>query len=397
MMHTIQYIDEVEITNKRVLLRLDLNVSIDNKHHIADDARITQVLPTIQRLLEAGNQVRIVSHLGRPTKTRKSVFSLAVVVKRLQEYLPSHPIKLVKDFTKDTKELENQDPNELLVLENIRFWEGEKQNDPKFAKSLAALADIYVNDAFAVSHRAESSIVGVTKYLPSYGGLLLKRELTMIGEAIQHPKKPVVVILGGSKISSKINLIGRLMTIADHLLVGGGMANTFLAAQNVEVGESMFEYDEKENARRLLYEAAEKHTAIMLPVDAVCGQPDSENGTQVKKIGAIERGDRILDIGPETQAIWGSTLAGAHTIIWNGPVGYFENPAFARGTDFIYYAITQNSHCTSIVGGGDTLAAIAKKEYLENITHISTGGGAMLEFIEKGTLPGIEALKQSAS
>lgn len=395
-MRTVSYIDDFQIQDRRVLLRLDLNVSLDAHNHIADDARVTQTLPTIERLLSAKNRIIIVSHLGRPTSNnRDKKYSLSVVVARLKKYLPDISISLVSDFTKDRDALDKQKPGTILVLENIRYYEGEKQNDKQFAKELASLADVYVNDAFAVSHRAEASVVGVTQFLPSYGGLLLKKELTMIDAAVRDPKKPVVVILGGSKISTKINLIGRLLTIADQLLIGGGMANTFLAAHNMEVGKSIYEYHEKENARRLIYEADAKHTTIILPVDAVCGTPTDENKSTVKKIGTIERTDDILDIGPETQAIWGAAIAAARTIIWNGPVGYFENPAFRRGTDFIYYAITQNTECTSIVGGGDTLAAISKKEYLENITHISTGGGAMLEYIEKGTLPGIEALKHT--
>ncbi len=393
-MHTIKYIDEVEIRDKRVLLRLDLNVSLNNKHQIADDARITQVIPTIKHLLKGGNKIIIISHMGRPTKQHhEPEFSLGVVVKRLQEYFPDQKLGLVEDFQSDKTQLEKQTPNDVLVLENIRFYPGEKKNDPRLAQELADLGDVYVNDAFAVSHRPEASVVGIPQLLPSYGGLLLKKEIEMIARVTQDPTKPVVVILGGSKISTKINLIGKLMHVADQLLLGGGIANTFLAAQDVEVGQSIYEYHEKTNARRLLYEAAQKHTAIVLPVDAVCGNPDSENGVSVKKVEEVERTDNILDIGPETQAIWGSMIAQANTIIWNGPVGYFENAAFRRGTDFIYYAITQNDHSTSVVGGGDTLAAISKKEYIEKITHISTGGGAMLEFIEHGTLPGIDALR----
>ncbi|MBI1863281.1 phosphoglycerate kinase, partial [Candidatus Microgenomates bacterium] len=302
---------------------------------------------------------------------------------------------LVNDFLTDSPDIfNNQTTKEILVLENIRFYPQEKQNDPAFTKRLSALADVYVNDAFAMAHRTESSVVGVPGILPAYGGLLLKKELKMISQVVQNPKKPVVIILGGSKISSKINLISKLLTIGDYLLIGGGIANTFLAAQNIEVGESIYEYDEKENARRLMYEASQRGTQILLPTDAICGNKDDiDSPGTVKKVGDVLRTDSILDIGPMTQTAWGEVIEQANTIIWNGPVGYFENAEYRMGTDFIYSAITHNDHCMSVVGGGDTLTAISKKEYIEKITHISTGGGAMLEFIEKGTLPGIEALQ----
>ncbi len=395
----IKFIDEGVVENKRVLLRADFDVSLNPDATIANDARIKQNIPTIQYLLHRNNRVICVAKLGRPHgRDRDPRHSMKIVVARLQEYLPGYAIRLVDDFlTEDQSTFSNQKQNEIIVLENIRFYPQEKQNDPEFSKRLASLADVYINDAFAVSHRTESSVVGVPALLPSYGGLNMKKELEMISKAVDHPAKPVVIILGGAKISTKLSLIGRLMEIGDYLLVGGGIANTFLAAQNIEVGQSIYEYDEKENARRLLYEAAQKHTAIILPSDAVVGDPkDSEHGGVVKKVGEVLRSDNILDIGPETQARWGAIINDAKTILWNGPVGYFENPAYRRGTDFLYYAMAQNAAAVTVVGGGDTLAAISKKEYLDKITHISTGGGAMLEYIEKGTLPGLEALKQSA-
>jgi phosphoglycerate kinase len=391
----VKFIDQADIKDKRVLLRADFDVSLNPDATIANDARIKQNIPTIQKLLENNNRVICVAKMNRPHgRDRDPKHSLKIVVDRLKEYLPQQTVTLVDDFqTTDQSVFTNQQPNEILVLENIRFYPGEKQNDPAFAASLGKLADVYVNDAFAMCHRTEASIVGVPALIPGYGGLLLKKEIEMIEKAIQDPHKPLVVILGGSKISSKINLIGKLLTIADQLLIGGGMANTFLAAQNIEVGQSIYEYDEKETARRLLYEATQKHTQIVLPSDAIIGAIDGRESV-AKKVGEILREDNILDIGPETQAAWGAVMAKANTIIWNGPVGYFENPTYRRGTDFIYYSITHNDHCVSIVGGGDTLAAISKKEYLDKITHISTGGGAMLEYIEKGTLPGIEALNR---
>lgn len=393
----ITYIDETDITNKTVLLRVDFNVSLTDNLSIADDARIKQSLPTIQYLLQNNNKLILISHLDRPKK-RDPKFSLIQVAKHLQTLINnSRTVTLIKDFTQDhdKERIRKQKPNEIILLENIRFYHEEKNNDPEFAKKLANLADIYVNDAFGVSHRADTSVVGIPPLLPSYGGLLLKKEIEMISKAIEKPQDPVVAILGGAKISTKINLIGRLMEIADYVLVGGGIANTFLSSQEYKIGQSFCEYEEIENARRLLFSAAQKHTAIILPSDAAVGygEGNPHNG-EIRKIGDIPPAASILDIGPETKAKFGSIISRAKTIIWNGPVGLFENPPFNRGTDFVYYSITHNPDAISIVGGGETIAAISKKEYLDNITHISTGGGAMLEFIEKGTLPGIEALKK---
>ncbi|MBP6044811.1 phosphoglycerate kinase [Candidatus Woesebacteria bacterium] len=394
----ITYIDAVEIKNKTVLLRADFDVSLNEDATIANDVRIQQNIPTIQHLLKNNNRVICVAKLNRPHgRDRDPRHSLGIVVERLKQYLPDNTVTLIDDFlTTDPSIFKSQISKEILVLENIRFYKEEKQNDQEFAKKLAHLADVYVNDAFAMAHRAEASVVGVPHYIPGYGGLLLKKEVETISRVIDEPRKPVVVVLGGSKISTKINLIGKLLSIADYVLVGGGIANTFLASQNIEVGKSIFEYDEKENARRLLYEAKQQNTEIILPSDAVVGDPvNTTEGGVVKTNDQITREDNILDIGPETQARWGSIMNAAKTIIWNGPVGYFENPQYRRGTDFIYYTVAHTTDAISVVGGGDTLAAISKKEYLDNITHISTGGGAMLEFIEKGTLPGLEALNQT--
>jgi len=394
----ITYIDAVEIKNKTVLLRADFDVSLNEDATIANDLRIQQNIPTIQYLLKNNNRIICVAKLNRPHgRDRDPKHSLKIVVERLKTYLPDNTITLIDDFlSTDPSIIKSQISKEILVLENIRFYKEEKQNDPEFAKKLALLADAYVNDCFAMAHRTEASVVGVPQFIPSYGGLLLKKEVETISRIIDEPRKPVVVVLGGSKISTKINLIGKLLNIADHVLVGGGIANTFLASQNIEVGKSIFEYDEKENARRLLYEAKRRNAEIVLPSDSVVGDPtNTTQGGVVKSNDQITREDNILDIGPETQARWGSLINSAKTIIWNGPVGYFENPQYRRGTDFIYYTVAHTEDAVSIVGGGDTLAAISKKEYLDNITHISTGGGAMLEFIEKGTLPGLEALNQT--
>lgn len=392
-MQDIHYLDEADIQNKRVLMRVDFNVSLHPDHTIADDERIQRTLPTIRYLLEKGNRLILMSHLGRP-KGRDAKFTLQPVVAKLQELLPDYQIKLVDDFQTDRSAIDNQQQKEIIMLENIRFYPGEKKGDDGFSKSLSELADVFVNDAFGVSHRADSSVVGVTKYIPSYAGLLLKQEIEMISKAIENPKKPFVAILGGAKISTKINLVEKLMELADYLILGGGIANTFLKAQGYEIGKSICEYEEEEAARKILFQAVQKNTRILFPSDVAIGDSLDSTEDTIVSVNNVPKDKLILDIGPETQAKFGNTIAQARTVVWNGPVGYFENPQFRRGTDFIYYAITQNADLVSILGGGDTLSAISKKEYLDTITHISTGGGAMLEFIEKGTLPGIDALRK---
>lgn len=395
-MTDIKFINEIEPKEKRVLLRVDFNVTLNPDHSIADDFRIRQSLPTIKLLLKNKNKLILISHLDRP-KGKDPKYSLKPVVDDFQKYLPEHKILLTENLNPNLPPFKTQKENEIIFLENIRFWPEEQKNDPSFAKKLAKLGNIFVNDAFGVCHRTNASVVGIPKYLPSFGGLLLKKEIETISKAIENPKHPFVSIIGGAKISTKIALIDRLLEISDYLLIGGGLANTFLCAQGINIGNSFCEYEKVEMARKILFKAAQMNSAIVLPEDVVVGDPkNTENGGKVLKVEEINDGEdgAILDIGPETQAKFGAIIGKAKTIIWNGPVGYIENPAFRRGTDFIYYSITQNPDAISIVGGGDTLAAISKKEYLEKITHISTGGGAMLEFIEKGTLPGIEAIKK---
>ncbi|MBI4130143.1 phosphoglycerate kinase [Candidatus Roizmanbacteria bacterium] len=382
---------------KRVLLRADFDVSLNPDHTIANDARIQSNLPTIQLLLKNKNKLVCVAKLDRP-KGRDLKYSLSVVVKHLQKLIPTHKVRLIDDFlTVNPTVFDKQTEKDIYVLENIRFYPEEKKNDATFAKRLADLADVYVNDAFAMCHRSEASIVGVTKHIPSYSGLLLKKEIEMIDRVTKHPHHPVVVIIGGAKVSTKIHLIGRLMEVADCILIGGGLANTFFAAQNFNIGGSFYEKEALDDARQLLQRAKKKHTDLLFPVDVVLGSPDPEKKEgEVVNINDMVKTEKrsILDIGPQTQALFGSTIAYAKTIIWNGPMGYIEHSSFRRGTDFVFYAIAQNQHAVSLVGGGDTLAAISKKEYIDQITHVSTGGGAMLEYIEKGTLPGIEALNQ---
>ncbi|GAB4218730.1 MAG: phosphoglycerate kinase [Candidatus Microgenomates bacterium] len=385
-MKKIVFIDEVDIKNKKILLRVDFNVSLNPDHSIANDERIKQALPTINHLLKNNNQLILISHLGRPKGVDKT-FSLKVVVDKLKQYLPNFKIELVENLDEiKTKK------SQIIVLENIRFFLEEKNYSTIFAKKLSSLADIYVNDAFAVCHRTDTSVIGPPKFLPSYGGLLLKKEITMINKVLQNPQKPVVTIIGGAKISTKIGLLEKLSKISDYIIIGGAMANTFLCAQGYDIGTSFCEYEQTQIAHKFLSKSLLDKPYILLPKDVVIAKSKDDKEKITVKIKEIPKNYSIFDLGPETLAEIGAIIAKAKTIIWNGPVGYFENPIFKDGTDFIYYSITQNSQAISIVGGGDTIAAISKKEYLEKITHISTGGGAMLEYIEKGTLPGIETI-----
>jgi len=396
-MSDIKFIDDIEIEGKTILLRADFNVSMNpNYLTIADDARIRQVIPTINYLLKRNNKLILASHLGRPKGKRVAKFSLQIVCNQLKEYLPDYNIILIDDFlTEPESTFKNQKTDDIFVYENTRFYPGEKKNDPAFAKKMAVHADIFVNDAFGVSHRADASVVGVAHILPSYGGLLLKKETEMLSMVLKKPEKPFVAIIGGAKIETKIKVLDRMMELADSLIIGGALANTFLYAQGIDVGASLFEKDKTDLAQKLLFKAAQNNTTVILPSDCVVGNAQElEHGGMVCKISEVPKDKQILDIGPETTARIGSIIAKANTIVWNGPVGYFENIHYRQGTDFMYYAITNNDDAISIVGGGDTLAAISKKEYLDKLTHISTGGGAMLEYIEKGTLPGIEALKK---
>lgn len=388
-------ITDTLIEHKRILIREDFDVSLSG-NKIADDTRLKQSLPTITYLLKHHNKLIFVSKLNRP-KERDSAHSLKHIIPDLQKYIPTHKIIFVEDFLHPTNAdvFNNQTEKEIILLENIRFYPEEKANDDAFAQKLAALADIYVDDAFAMMHRNEASIVGVPKYLPSFAGLLVEKEVNMIAKAIKDPKKPVVAIIGGSKISTKLPVLGKLLDIADSLLLGGGLANTFFCAEGYNVGKSYCELEEVENAKKLLFLAAKKHTAVVLPTDVIVGNAESTHAGKDYRVSEIPQGLAALDIGPETKAKFGTIISEAKTIIWNGPMGLFENPAYRAGTDFIYYAITHNTNAVSIVGGGDTLNAIQDKRHLEKITHISTGGGAMLEFIENDTLPGLEALTQN--
>lgn len=396
-----KFIDDYSIKKKNVLLRVDFNVPLKHDGSIADDSRIRETVQTIKYLLDNKNKVIIVSHLGRPeghdyeSLSSDKSLSLERVFRKLKSYLEGYDGYFVRNFTSDSSAIREMAEGSYAVLENIRFFAGEETNDRDFAKSLAGLAEIYVNDAFAVSHRSCASVVGITEHLPSYGGLLLKKEVTSLQKVTENPKKPFTAIIGGKKISTKIKFISKLTRIADNILLSGGLANTFLAARSVNIGKSLYRKEELAQANYLTSLAKRHGTKIVLPEDAItAADPDGikSNERLISKVGGNEM---ILDIGPKTQALYASIISKSKTIIWNGPMGYFENPLFKRGTDFVYYAIEQNPSAVSIIGGGDTIAAIADRDGLDKITHISTGGGAMLAFIEHGTLAGIEAIERN--
>jgi len=385
-------IEEIEIGGKRVFLRVDFNVPLTDGR-VADDSRVQASLPTIAHARAAGAAVILASHLGRPKGQRDPKFSLAPVARHLGGLL-GREVPLAPDCV--GPEVEGQarslEPGDLLVLENLRFHPGEEGNDPTFARALAGLADVYVNDAFAAAHRAHASTEGITRYLrPAVAGLLMRRELEVLATVVEAPDRPLVAILGGAKVSDKLKLIENLIGKVDRLLIGGGMAFTFLRAQGFEVGRSLLEADLVGDARRLLGETRARGVELLLPVDTlVAPGPETETPrpVPVDRIPAAEMG---LDIGPETLGRFRAGLRGARTVVWNGPMGVFERPPFSSGTLGLARAIAE-SGAMSVAGGGDTLAAVRMAGVTERFGYLSTGGGAFLEFLEGRTLPGVAAL-----
>ncbi|MGB9856714.1 MAG: phosphoglycerate kinase [Dictyoglomaceae bacterium] len=389
---TILDLKDEELRNKRVLVRVDFNVPIKDGV-ITDDRRIREALPTIQYLIEKQAKVILMSHLGRP-KGIQDDLRLDAVAKRLSELL-GRPVKKLNDCIGEEveKEVENTNPSQVILLENLRFYKEEEANDPEFAKKLAKLGDIYVNDAFGTVHRAHASTAGVAKYLPAVAGLLVKKEIEIMGKALESPERPFVCILGGAKVSDKIGVIKNLLEKVDTLIIGGGMMFTFLKAQGYEVGKSKLEEDKVDLAKEFIKMAEEKRVKLLLPEDAVVVKEISENAPiTIKNIGEFEPDDIGVDIGPKSIEKFSKEIAQARTIIWNGPMGIFEIDKFAEGTREIAKAITNNKNCVSIVGGGDTAAAVSKFGLEDKFTHISTGGGASLEFLEGKVLPGIAVL-----
>jgi len=383
-------VKDVDVKGKRVLVRVDFNVPLkDGK--VTDDTRIKAALPTINYLLENGAALVLCSHLGRPKGEPKPEFSLKPVSDYLNAMVDAK-VSFVDDCIgpKVKAAVDALANGEILVLENTRFYAGEKKNDPEMAKELASLADLFVNDAFGTAHRKHASNVGVAEYLPAVAGLLLEKEIQYLDQAIEDPKKPFVAILGGAKVSDKIGVIQNLLEKADSVLIGGGMANTFFKAQGYPMADSLVEDEVLDTARSLVQEGGQK---LRLPVDVVIADSFSDDAAQkVMPVGPVPDGWRILDIGPDTVEKYSAAVSKAGTVVWNGPMGVFEMPNFAKGTFAVAQAIA-DSDAISIIGGGDSASAINKSGLAEKISHISTGGGASLEMLEGVQLPGLVALQ----
>lgn len=384
---------DLDVAGKKVLVRVDFNVPLNDKGEITDDTRITASLPTIQYLLEQKAAVILMAHLGRPKGQVKPELSLAPVAKHLGKLL-GKKILFAPDCVGEAAQAaaSKLKPGHILLLENLRFHKEEEKNDMEFAEKLASLADLYVNDGFGVSHRAHASVEGVTHFLPAAAGFLLEKEIQYVGQAVTNPLHPFVAIIGGAKVSDKIGVISNLLDKVDTLLIGGGMANTFLAAQGYKMGKSLVEEDKLDLAKELLAKAKKNKVNMLLPTDLVMAAafaPDAEHVTE--KVENLNQAYMALDIGAETSKAYAEALADAKMIVWNGPMGVFEMDAFCKGTEAVAKAVAK-SRATSIVGGGDSVAAIEKLGLAKRITHISTGGGASLEYLEGKVLPGVAAL-----
>lgn len=387
-------VKDVDVRSKRVLVRVDYNVPLDANGNVSDDKRITASLPTINYLLEQGARIILCSHLGRPKGEVKKEFSLAPVAKRLKELLPNVNIYFASDCIGEEAQQKAAalKDGEILLLENLRFHKEEEKNDPEFAKKLASLAEIYVSDAFGTVHRAHASTAGVAAYLPAVAGFLIGKELSIMGGALENPERPFVVILGGAKVADKIGVITNLLNKCDTLLIGGGMAYTFFKAMGYEIGDSLLDAESIDLAKQLMETAKQKGVKLLLPVDTVVAKAfaaDAEHMTVASN--AIPAGWQGLDIGEKTRELFAAEIKNAKTVIWNGPMGVFEFPAFAKGTEAVAKACAECGG-TTIIGGGDSASAVKKLGYADKMTHISTGGGASLEFLEGKVLPGVAAL-----
>jgi phosphoglycerate kinase len=386
-------IEDIEFNGKKVLTRCDFNVPQDEEGNITDDSRIRAALPTIEYMLSNQAAVILCSHLGRPKGEFNTKYSLAPVASRLSELLVKE-VKLAKDVIgpdADTLTAALQ-PGEVMLLENVRFHKEEEKNDPEFAKKLASYADIYVNDAFGTAHRAHASTAGVADYLPAVGGYLIDKEISTMGSALQDPRRPFVAILGGAKVSDKIGVINNLLEKVDTLIVGGGMAYTFVRATGGTIGQSLCEEDKLDYAREMLEKAESKGVKFLLPTDTIAAEEFAADAKAVTvETNSIPDNLMGLDIGPETRKKFTDAVKTAGTVVWNGPMGVFEFEQFAEGTRAIARALAE-SNAISIIGGGDSAAAIKQLGFADKMTHISTGGGASLEFLEGLELPGIACL-----
>jgi phosphoglycerate kinase len=393
----IRYIDEIgALTGKKVFIRVDFNVPLDDNQNITEDTRIRAVLPTINYVLDAGGAVVLASHMGRPKGERKPIYSMAPAAKRLSRFLGKE-VGLAPDCIGEvvTKMVTALHPGDVLMLENVRFYEGEEKNDENFAKALTNGCDIYINDAFAVSHRAHASVEAITRFFPiAAAGFLLKKEINFFEKAMDNPIRPLVAILGGAKVSGKLEVLENLINKVDKVIIGGGMAFTFIKALGYNVGKSLVEENLIETARRTYELARSKGIKFYLPVDCVVAdrfQPEAE--TKVTTTQEIPDEWMALDIGPATVALFAEALQNAKTIIWNGPMGVFEMDAFSRGTYAMVSAVA-NSYALTIIGGGDTDSAVHRAGEFAKMSYISTGGGAFLELLEGKKLPGIKVLEE---
>ena len=385
---------DIDVKGKKVLCRCDFNVPQDKATGaITDDKRIVAALPTLKYLLEQGAAVIACSHLGKPKGEWKESLTLAPVAERLSQLLGQEVI-FAKDIIGEDAQAKAAalKPGQIMLLENLRFDKGEEKNDPEFAKALASLADVYVSDAFGTVHRAHASTAGVAAYLPAVSGFLIQKELEIMGGALANPKRPLVAILGGAKVSSKIGVINNLLDIADTIIIGGGMAYTFIKAMGGTVGTSLLEEDRLDYCKEMMDKAKAKGVKFLLPVDTLCAAEFSADAKpELVDTMAIPDDRMGMDIGPKTIALFSDAVKDAGTVIWNGPMGGFEFPAFAEGTRAVAQALAETDAIT-IVGGGDSAAAVAQLGYADKMTHISTGGGASLEFLEGKELPGVACL-----
>lgn len=389
-------VENLNVEGKKILVRCDFNVPMDKEGNITDDIRIRAAMPTVEYILDKGGAVILMSHLGRPNGEPNPKYSLAPVAKRISELI-EREVKFAADdlvVGDITKELASElKQGEILLLENVRYRKEEEKNDDNFSKELASLGDAYVNDAFGTAHRAHSSTAGIAKFLPSAMGYLIEKEVSFIGKALESPERPFVAILGGAKVSDKIGVIENLMDKVDALIIGGGMAYTFFKAQGYEVGKSLLEEDKVNLAANLIERAKEKNVELLLPIDTVVAKEfaaDADHWTVSSN--SIPQETMGLDIGEKTRELFAQKVKEAKTVIWNGPMGVFEMPAFAKGTREIAKALA-DSKATTIIGGGDSAAAVEQLGFADKMTHISTGGGASLEFLEGKILPGIDVLE----
>jgi phosphoglycerate kinase len=381
---------DLDLKGKKVLVRVDFNVPTDKDENITDDAKITAALPTIQYIIEKGGRLILMSHLGRPKGKRNGKYSLNKVAEHLSELL-NKPVLMVDDcIGQEVKQAaDSLKDGEVMLLQNVRYYPGEEQNDPEFSRQLASLGDVYVNDAFGTAHRAHSSTAGIADYLPAYAGFLMENEVNMLKKAMEGGEKPRMAIMGGAKVADKLGVIRNLMKQMDIILIGGGMANTFLKATGKNIGNSRYEEALLDEAEAILQEAQNKNIKIYLPVDAVVAAEISADAkTQIVEIDSVPADQMILDIGPQTLKLFTDLIKQAKTIVWNGPLGVFEVEPFANGTRQITLALAE-SDATTIIGGGDTTVLAHDLGVEAGITHISTGGGATLEFLEGRELPGV--------